>query len=41
MKNIVKLIISIVVIVVVLTICWQWGFCRFYVGPNEMATLAC
>ncbi len=39
MKNIVKLILSVVVIAVVLTIWWQWGFCRFYVGPNQMAII--
>ncbi len=39
MKNIIKFILSIIVIVIVLTICWQWGFCRLYVGPNEMAII--
>jgi regulator of protease activity HflC (stomatin/prohibitin superfamily) len=39
MKNIVKLILSIVVIAVAVVFCWEWGFCRFYVGPNEMALI--
>lgn len=39
MKNIVKLIISAVFAALLLAFLWQWGFCRFYVGPNEMAII--
>ena len=39
MKNIVKLIIPAIFAVLLLAFLWQWGFCRFYVGPNEMAII--
>ena len=39
MKNSLKLIIPAVFAVLLLTFLWQWGFCRFYVGPNEMAII--
>jgi regulator of protease activity HflC (stomatin/prohibitin superfamily) len=38
-KNIVKLIISAVFVILLLAFLWQWGFCRFYVGPNKMAII--
>jgi regulator of protease activity HflC (stomatin/prohibitin superfamily) len=38
-KNIIKLIIPAVFAVLLLAFLWQWGFCRFYVGPNEMAII--
>ncbi len=37
-----KAIVLIAVVVLVLGLpwfVWQWGFCRFYVGPNEMAVI--
>ena len=39
MKNMVKIVIGAFVVVVVAQVFWQWGFCRFYVGPNEMAII--
>jgi hypothetical protein len=38
-KSIVGLVISAVIIVGGLYTMWMWGFCRFYVGPNEMAII--
>ncbi|MDF7798903.1 SPFH domain-containing protein [Pontiellaceae bacterium B1224] len=38
-KSIVGLVVSAVVIACGLYIMWMWGFCRFYVGPNEMAII--
>jgi regulator of protease activity HflC (stomatin/prohibitin superfamily) len=39
MKNIIKAIVGLVVIISALQFMWLWGFCRFYVGPNEMAII--
>ncbi len=39
MNSRVKLIIKLAVILVLAEIVWLWGFCRFYVGPNEMAVV--
>ncbi|MEN8256106.1 MAG: SPFH domain-containing protein [Verrucomicrobiota bacterium] len=39
MKNILKIAIGSVLLVVFVVIFWEWGFCRFYVGPNEMAII--
>jgi protein required for attachment to host cells len=39
MKNIVKIVVGVVVVLVALEFMWLWGFCRFYVGPNEMAII--
>ncbi len=39
MKNIVKAVVGIVVVLVALEFMWLWGFCRFYVGPNRMAII--
>jgi regulator of protease activity HflC (stomatin/prohibitin superfamily) len=37
MNKIVKFAIFVVVLAAVAQIIWLWGFCRFYVSPNEMA----
>ncbi len=37
MKHIVKIVVGIVLAVTLLQVFWLWGFCRFYVGPNQMA----
>jgi hypothetical protein len=37
MKKIILAIVGIVVVLVALQVVWLWGFCRFYVGPNQMA----
>ena len=39
MKNAIKFIIGSIFVVVLMAIFWEWGFCRFYVGPNEMAII--
>ena len=39
MKNMVKAVIGGVLILGALEIMWLWGFCRFYVGPNQMALI--
>lgn len=39
MKSLTQMIISAVAIVLMLTFIWQWGFCRFYVGPHQMAVI--
>ncbi|MCF7847233.1 MAG: hypothetical protein K9M45_00160 [Kiritimatiellales bacterium] len=39
MKNIIKFIAAIVLVIVLLQLFWQWGFCRFYVGLNKMAII--
>jgi hypothetical protein len=39
MKNIIKIVVSVVVILAGLQVLWLWGFCRFYVGPNQMALI--
>lgn len=39
MKNIIKAVVGIVVVLAALQFMWLWGFCRFYVGPNEMAII--
>lgn len=39
MKNIVKIVIGAIVVLVALEFMWLWGFCRFYVAPNEMAII--
>lgn len=39
MKNMVKIVVGVVVVLVALEFMWLWGFCRFYVGPNEMAII--
>ncbi|MGB3213126.1 MAG: SPFH domain-containing protein [Desulforhopalus sp.] len=37
MKRIMKGILAGILILVIAECVWLWGFCRFYVGPNEMA----
>ncbi len=37
MSNIMKYAFSAAVVLLLATAVWFWGFCRFYVGPNEMA----
>jgi len=37
MNRMIKLVISTVIILTLAEIVWLWGFCRFYVGPNQMA----
>jgi hypothetical protein len=39
MKNIVKIVVGVVFVLVALEFMWLWGFCRFYVGPNQMAII--
>ena len=39
MKNGIKIAVGSVCIIAGLAFMWQWGFCRFYVGPNEMAII--
>ena len=38
-KNIISLVAAVVLLVVLSQVIWQWGFCRFYVGPNKMAVI--
>lgn len=33
----IKLIIKLAVVLILAEAVWLWGFCRFYVGPNQMA----
>jgi len=35
----VKIILGIVAIAAAVEFMWLWGFCRFYVGPNQMAII--
>jgi hypothetical protein len=39
MKNILKIAVVVVAAVGVPWFVWQWGFCRFYVGPDQMAVI--
>jgi regulator of protease activity HflC (stomatin/prohibitin superfamily) len=39
MKKIIKIAAGAFVVLLFAEIFWQWGFCRFYVGPNEMAII--
>ncbi|OGV42684.1 MAG: hypothetical protein A2X46_05300 [Lentisphaerae bacterium GWF2_57_35] len=39
MKNIVALVLVLVLLLGGVWVVWQWGFCRFYVGPDEMAII--
>ena len=39
MKTILKVIVLAVVVVGLPWFVWQWGFCRFYVGPDQMAVI--
>ena len=37
MKNVIKIGLAAFVVLALAEFVWLWGFCRFYVGPNEMA----
>ena len=39
MKKIISAVVGIIVVLGALQFMWQWGFCRFYVGPNQMAII--
>lgn len=39
MKNILKIVPAAIFVVILVVLFWEWGFCRFYVGPNEMAII--
>jgi len=39
MKNTIKIAIAFAALSVLAGFFWQWGFCRFYVGPNQMAVI--
>ncbi len=39
MKSLTSLIVAVVLVVGGAWLLWQWGFCRFYVGPDEMAVI--
>ena len=37
MKRIVKFAVITIIFLALAEVVWLWGFCRFYVGPNQMA----
>ena len=39
MNRTVKAVLALIVIAALAQFTWMWGFCRFYVGPNEMAII--
>ncbi len=39
MKSTVKMGLTVVAAVLGVWLLWQWGFCRFYVGPDQMAVI--
>lgn len=39
MKSTVKMVLVAVLAIVGTWVLWQWGFCRFYVGPDQMAVI--
>ena len=39
MNKTTKLVLTSCIILLLAEGIWQWGFCRFYVGPNEMAII--
>ncbi|NCA82637.1 MAG: hypothetical protein EOM72_07790 [Opitutae bacterium] len=39
MKNILKMVAVAALVVAGPWLLWQWGFCRFYVGPDQMAVI--
>ena len=39
MKNVLKIVPAAILVVILIVLFWEWGFCRFYVGPNEMAII--
>ncbi len=36
-STLIKATIGIVLLIALMQLVWLWGFCRFYVGPNQMA----
>ena len=39
MKSAIGFTTTLVLIIVGIWLLWQWGFCRFYIDPNEMAVI--
>lgn len=39
MKTAFKMVLVLVAVVLGAWLLWQWGFCRFYVGPDQMAVI--
>jgi regulator of protease activity HflC (stomatin/prohibitin superfamily) len=39
MNKVIKIVAVTFFVLLFAEIFWQWGFCRFYVGPNEMAVI--
>jgi regulator of protease activity HflC (stomatin/prohibitin superfamily) len=39
MKKVIKIVAGTFLVLLFAEIFWQWVFCRFYVGPNEMAVI--
>ena len=39
MKKIIGIVVAVIVVLGALQVMWLWGFCRFYVGPNQMAII--
>ena len=39
MKSTVKMVLTVAAAVLGVWLLWQWGFCRFYVGPDQMAVI--
>ncbi len=39
MKSFIPTIIAVVGIVLICVFVWEWGFCRIYVGPDQMAVI--
>lgn len=39
MKKVTKIIAGTLFVLALAEIVWQWGFCRFYVGPDQMAII--
>ena len=39
MRGYIRITLTVVVIIIVLWLVWEWGFCRFYVYPNQMAII--
>ena len=39
MKTAVKMALTLVLVVLGTWLAWEWGFCRFYVGPDQMAVI--
>lgn len=39
MKNILRIVVLVVLVIAGPWLLWQWGFCRFYVGPDQMAVI--